>query len=119
MTTKKQKRLNGIAKREKEEAERREDGLKQLRLAQTGRAAERAKADAAHKERAIQKSQKLAAQHRAQKAAEQSKPGQHKTVGPTSQNKSGASGRKKRFQKARNPKRGPRVNGTDQEQTAS
>lgn len=119
MTTKKQKRLNGIAKREREEAERREDGLKQLRLAQTGRAAERAQADEARKGRAIQKSQKLAAQHRAKKAAEQSKPGQHKTVGATSQNRSGASGRKKRVQKARNPKQGSRANDTEQEQAAS
>lgn len=118
MATKKQKRLNGIAKRERKEAERREAGLKQLRLAQAGRAAERAKAEEARKERAIQKSQKLAAQHRAKKAAEASKPGQHKTVGPVPQNKSGASGRKKRYQKARNPKRGPRLNGADQSMEA-
>lgn len=117
MATKKQKRLAGIAKREAEEAERREAGLKQLALAQAGRAAERAKAEEARKERAIQKSQKLAAAYRAKKAAEASKPGQHKAI-PVSQNKSGASGRKKKYQKARNPKRGPRLNGTEQPQEA-
>lgn len=118
MATKKQKRLAGIAKREKEETERRENGLKQLRLAQAGRAAERAKADETRKERAVQKSQKLAAAHRAKKAAEASKPGQHKTVGPVTQNNSGASGRRKKYMKAKNPKRGPRLNATDLPQEA-
>lgn len=115
MATKKQKRLAGIAKREAEEAERRERGLHFLKLAQDERREKKAEAEKARKDRAIAKSQKLAQQHRAKKAAEMSKPGLHKvaTSGRT-QNSSGASGRRKKFNKAKNPKRGPRMNGTDQ-----
>lgn len=105
MATKKQKRLAGIAKREKFEAEQRERGQHFLRLAQAERAAERAKAEEARKERAKKRSQQLAAAHRAKQAAEQSKPGQHKTVAPVSQNKRGASGRRKKYQKAREGKK--------------
>lgn len=114
MTTKKQKRERGIAKRQAFEEEQRQNGLKFLRQAQAQRADEKKKAEEARKERVKKTSQRLAAEHRAKKAAEQSKPGSHKTVGPVTQNRSGASGRKKRYQKAKNPKRGPRMNGADQ-----
>lgn len=121
MATKKQKRAAGIAKREKEEAENRERGLHFLSLAQSERAAERSKAEASRKERAVAKSKRLARAHEAAKA---SKPGEHKTADAVAapKNKQGrygrAGSRKKQFNKAKNPRRGPRINGTDQEATA-
>ena len=67
MATKKQKRERGIAKRQAFEAETRENGLAFLRLAQAGRAAERAKAEEARKQRAITKSKRLAKTHQREK----------------------------------------------------
>jgi len=100
MATKKQKREAGIAKREKEEAERRERGLHFLKLAQAERAEERRKAEEARKARAIAKSKRLA---RAHEAAKGSKPGQHKTVGEQTNVAKAATKnrRKKQYQKAR------------------
>lgn len=103
MATKKQKRLAGIAKRETEEAERRESGLRFLRLSQAERSQQRAKAEEDRKKRAVAKSKRLARAHEASKI---SKPGNHQTVEeqvkvekPATKNK-----RKKQYHKARGPK---------------
>lgn len=105
MTTKKQKREAGIARREQEEKESRERGLHFLALAQAERAEERRKADKARRDRAIATSKRLARAHEAAKA---SKPGDHKTadkVVPQTPGRSrGRMGktRNKKYQKSRN-----------------
>jgi hypothetical protein len=102
VATKKQKRLAGIAKREQEEAERRERGMHFLKMAQAERAEERAKAEAARKERAIAKSKRLA---RAHEAAKESKPGLHRTADkitkPRGKKLQNNSKRKKQYTKSR------------------
>jgi hypothetical protein len=103
VATKKQKRTAGIAKREAEEAERRESGLRFLRLSQAERAEQRGKAEEDRKNRAIAKSKRLA---RAHEAAKSSKPGTHKTVGELTDvsKASPKNKRRKQYQKARGPK---------------
>lgn len=103
MATKKAKRARGIAKREAEETERRESGLRFLRLSQAERSQQRAKAEEDRKKRAIVKSKRLA---RAHEAAKESKPGSYKTIGEQVDvaKSSHKNKRKKQYQKARGPK---------------
>lgn len=101
MATKKQKRARGIAKREAEETERRDSGLRFLKLAQAERSQQRAKAEEDRKKRAIVKSKRLA---RAHEAAKESKPGDYKTVGEAPPRSTPKNKRKKQYQQARGPK---------------
>jgi hypothetical protein len=86
MTTKKQKREQGIARREAFEAEERARHAQQLRVAQEGRKAEREAADKKEQERKIEKSKALAKKHAQEKKHRKQGVTEHKpTPRPTLQ----------------------------------